>query len=300
MQKILSVSIAAVAAAFAGISPRAIAAEGKRLVVGEVPSHTVGAYRPFVIPGEIAESDGMVERRKGREIVVWCPERTSRSNPAALAAAKRFVESPFLPVGSIRIGYAGDAKGEALLKSLGVSYKAYGPNEVWQLGGMQMVALGPGTQELFRGDRIATLKRILAEKPVLALPGADLALLPVAVGRARAKPGAEAKVPKLPLFLGTSADFAEFASRSAGAELAVAEGGPAWIQSTSPACFAHIQNRDRFVALFCVAPSDVPESARPSLTRVWCTMLANLNIESGCDEKDAAPAKSGARSNTGR
>ena len=53
----------------------------KRFIVGDVPEHTTGAYRPFTIPGEIAADDGMVEFRKGRGIAVWCPEKVAKESP---------------------------------------------------------------------------------------------------------------------------------------------------------------------------------------------------------------------------
>ena len=60
---------------------------------------------------------------------------------------------------------------------------------------------------------------------------------------------------------------------------------PHIVQTTSPACFAHVKNRGQSIVVFNVAPSDVPAAARDPLTRVWCTILANLNIESGVEGK---------------
>jgi len=57
--------------------------------------------------------------------------------------------------------------------------------------------------------------------------------------------------------------------------------GPGWTQATKPACFALVKNRDHSIVVLNVAPSSVPEAARPALTRVWCTMLANINIDTG-------------------
>lgn len=279
----LAVSLAA-ALAFGGDEAEG---DGKRLVIGDVPEHTVGAYRPFTIPGEIAEADGLTELRKGRTITIWCPESVAREAPEKAAAAKRFVESPFLPIGSVSVGYVGDAAGESVLRDLGVRYTVFGAEKVYDLEKQQVVVLGPGTGALFRdANRLEALKKQIASHPVLVLPGADLSLLPVALTlKTEALPAdaSAATVPDLPLFAGIVYDFREFVERANGAECAVMDQAPAWMLATSPACFAHVKNRSLSIVVFTVAPRDVAEAARPALTRVWCTMLANLNIESGCD-----------------
>ena len=270
-------------------SPAGDASAGgaKRLVIGDVPEHTVGAYRPFMIPGEIDEADGLVECRKGRTIVVWCPERVAQEAPDKAAAAKRFIDSPFLPIGSVSVGYVGDPRGEAVLKELGVRYTAFGPRNIYDFGKNQVVALGPGTDALFRDDNLANaLKSLLSSHPVLVLPEADLSLLPFGLSRkteALSGDAASATVPDLPLFAGTVRDFRDFVARAKGTVCPVMDNGPAWMLPTSPACFALVKNRGNSVILLTIAPSDVPDVARPALTRVWCTMLANLNIETGCD-----------------
>ena len=257
----------------------------KRLIVGEVPAHTVGAYRPFTIPGEIEEVDGLVELREGRNITIWCPERVAQESPEKAAAAKRFVESKFVPIGSVTVGYVGNAAGAAIFRDLGVRFTTISPANLGGFDGVQVMALGPGTESLFRdAKRVSELKYWLGKKQLLILPGADLSLLPFTLTRkTEALPeNADATtVPDLPLFAGTARDFGEFVSRAAGAKLPVMGNAPAWILATSPACFAHLKNKSGTMVLFNVAPADVPEAARPALTRVWCTMLANLNIESG-------------------
>lgn len=275
-------------AALLSVSPLLAAEEGsKRLVIGDVPPHTVGAYRPFTIPGEIKESDGMVERRKGREIVIWCPESLANSKPKKVAAAKRFVESPFLPIKSLSVGYVGGKAGEALLKELGVVYTTHAPSEAWKLAGYQMLVLGPGTAELFTQEKQKEyLRKMLASRKLLVLPGADLSLLPFGLTRASAAlSAAAAAVPDLPLFAGIRKDFEDFNAKAKGYSCPVSDKGPGWMQTTSPACFAHVKNRGQSIVVFNVAPSDVPAEARDPLTRVWCTILANLNIESGVEGK---------------
>ncbi len=279
---------AAVLSATLALGENAPYGGAKRLVIGEPPEHTVGAYRPFTIPGEIDEADGLVECRKGRTIVVWCPERVAQEAPDKAAAAKRFVESPFLPIGSVSVGYVGDPQGEAVLKELGVQYTAFGPRNIYDFGKTQVVVLGPGTDALFRNDNQANaLKSLFSSHPVLVLPGADLSLLPFDLSRKTETLSADAaaltSIPDLPLFAGTARDFRDFVACAKGTGCPVMDGGPAWMMATSPACFAHVKNRSNSVILLNVAPAEVPEVARPALTRVWCTILANLNIETGCD-----------------
>ena len=256
----------------------------KRLVIGDPPPHTTGAYRPFIIPGEIEESDGLVELRHGRDITVWCPEGVARDKPDKAAAAKRFVESPFLPIGPVSVGYVGNAAGEALLTSLGVRYKAYDPTNPWDLGGnqVQVIVLGPGTADRLKNPaQEKALREQLSKRTLLVLPGADLSLLPFGLERGkttlRGADAAGATVPDLPVFAGIRRDFEEFLRLADGQECDIVAGGPAWMLATSPACFAHVKNRSVSIVILAVAPESVPESARPSLTRIWCTLLANLN-----------------------
>jgi len=275
----------ALCAAVAAFASLAQGAEGKKLVVGQVPAHTVGAYRPFSIPGEISVSDGFTELRKGREITIWCPERVAGEQPKKLAAAKRFVESPFLPVLPVSVGYVGGKPGEALLKGLGVKYEAFGPANIWNIANKQVAVLGPGTGETFVGKQAETLKKLLKGRALVVLPGADLSLLPFGLTRKEVAMPADgaATVPALPLFAGTEKDFASFASLDKGAKRAVMDRGPAWMMASSPACIAHVKASDRSIVIFNVAPGDVPEAAKPALTRVWCTVLANMNVETGAE-----------------
>lgn len=270
-------------AAVAAFASPALRAEGKKLVVGEVPPHTVGAYRPFAIPGEIDVSDGFTELRKGREITVWCPERVAAEKPKKLAAAKRFVESPFLPVLSVSVGYVGNKSGEAVLKDLGVQYEAFGPANIWNISGKQVAVLGPGTAEIFTGKNAETFRKLISGRRLVVLPGADLSLLPFGLSRKEISMPADGvtTVPSLPLFAGTEKDFAAFVALDKGARRPVMDKGPAWMQASSPACFAHVKAGDRTMVLVNVVPADVSEAARPALTRVLCTMLANINVETG-------------------
>ena len=255
----------------------------KRFIVGDVPEHTTGAYRPFTIPGEIAADDGMVEFRKGRGIAVWCPEKVAKESPRKAEAAKRFVASPFLPVKPLTVGYVGNAAGESLLRDLGVKFASYGVNNIWQIDINQVLVLGPGTGETFKTDaQKDTLRKRLSGRTVVVLPGADLSLLPLPVDR-KDEPldVKDATVPNLPVFAGTAGNFREFLDCAKGTSAPVVTKAPGWTLATKPACFALVKNRDHSIVVLNVAPSSVPEAARPALTRVWCTMLANINIDTG-------------------
>ena len=272
--------------AMAVLSAEAAFVDGeKRFIVGDVPEHTTGAYRPFTIPGEISADDGLVEFRKGRGIAVWCPEKVLKESPRKAEAAKRFVDSPFLPVKPVSVGYVGNAAGEAMLRDLGVTFASYGANNIWQVDINQVLVLGPGTGESFKTDaqRDAIRKRF-ANRSVIVLPGADLSLLPLAVSRTDEPLDAkDATVPALPLFMGTAGDFREFLEKAKGTSAPVVANGPGWTLATKPACFALVKNRDHSIVILNLAPSSVPEAARPALTRVWCTMLANMNIDTGSE-----------------
>ena len=85
-------------------------------------------------------------------------------------------------------------------------------------------------------------------------------------------------MPALPVFAGVQRDFRDFLRLAPGQECDVVSGGPAWMLASSPACFAQVKDRSHSIILLTVAPNDVPEAARPALTRLWCTILANLNV----------------------
>lgn len=104
-----------------------------------------------------------------------------------------------------------------------------------------------------------------------------------------ARPEAAPPVPELPVFAGIRRDFEEFLRLAGGCECDVVAGGPAWMLATSPACFAHLKNGSQSVIVMAVAPRDVPAAARAALTRVWCTILANLNVETPARTPDGQP-----------
>lgn len=279
------ISMMLIAAALAAGARGAFEDGEKRLLHGEPPPHTVGMFRPFVLPGEISADDGFVEFRKGHGIAVWCPERLVRESSPKVAAARRFMETPFVPIGPVSVAYVGDETGEAVLSDLGVPHWTCRPENVWELSLRQVVVLGPGTAERFRSDaQVKALKDRIAARTLVVLPGADLALLPFGIAREMAElppDGAGVRVPNLPLFMGIERDFRSFLDHAKGVKCPVVADGPAWMVATSPACIAHVKNRDVSIILLNIAPTSVPAAARPALTRVWCTILANINVESG-------------------
>ena len=253
----------------------------KRLVVGDPPPHTTGAFRPFVIPGEIEESDGFVELRQGRGMTVWCPGRAAQENPEKVAAARRFVDSLFLPVGSVSVAYFGETGGARVLESLGVQFKRHDARWLPSSAQTQLVVIGPGAgKSLKTPEEEKSFHEWLSSRTVLMLPGADLSILPFGLSTSRATlKAADATVPDLPVFAGIGRDFGEFLRLADGAPCDVVAGGPAWMLAASPACLAHVKNRGVSIVILTVAPGDVPEPARAALSRIWCTILANLNVE---------------------
>lgn len=273
---------AAIAVALFAVASGEGAANGaKRLVIGDPPPHKTGAFRPFAIPGKIDVADGFIELRQGRSMTVWCPESVEREKPDKVAAARRFIDSPFLPVGSVSVAYFGDAGGAQALESLGVRFTKHDARRLPPSAQTQLVVVGPGAEH---GPQTPEQKRSfqewLSSRTVVVLPGADLSLLPFGLSSGRAPLRAEeASVPDLPVFAGIQRDFEEFLRLCAGRETDVVEGGPAWLLSARPACFAHLKTGSMSAIVLTVAPGDVPEPARAALSRIWCTILANLNVE---------------------
>ena len=255
--------------------------EGKRLVIGDPPPHMTGAFRPFSIPGEIDAADGFVELRQGRTITVWCPEDVAQKSSDKVAAARRFVESPFLPIGSVSVAYVGDAGGAQTLEALGVRFTAHSANSLPASAQTQVIVLGPGAERGLRTpEEGKAFREKLVSRTVIALPGTDLSLLPFGLARERATLRVtDMAVPDLPVFAGIKRDFEQFLRLADGTACDVVAGGPAWMLAARPACIAHVKNGNMSAIVLTVAPGDIPEPARAALTRVWCTILANLNVE---------------------
>ncbi len=272
----------AIAVALSAVASGEGAANGtKRLVIGDPPPHETGAFRPFTIPGEIDESDGFIELRQSRSMTVWCPEGVAREKPDKVAAARRFIDSPFLPVGSVSVAYVGDAGGARALESLGVRFSTHGARSLPDPARTQVLVLGPGVErDLNTPAEEKTFRDWLASRTVVVLPGADLSFLPFGLSRERTTLRAtDAAVPDLPVFAGLKRDFLEFLRLANGTVCDVVAGGPAWMLAASPACLAHVKNGNMSAIVLTVAPDDVPEAARAALSRIWCTILANLNVE---------------------
>lgn len=276
---------AVVAVALAAFAARADEYAFKREVACDAaPEWTTGAYRPFVMPGGPVESDGIVELRQGHTLTLYVPKalraraRTDEGAAARLRLFDRFLATPFVPVGSVRVGYAGGKRGAALLKRLGVAFSEVRPQNVWNVATRQVLVMGPDVAESFRTPReLEELRRHLsALEAVVVMPGADLTLLPFPVRVETAKPAARVVVPDMPLFLGIRQELAAVNARAK--DLPVLAGGPAWTVATTPAVCSLTMKGTLPIVVLTVGPGDVPGAAR-ELSRLWCTLLANLNVE---------------------
>lgn len=250
----------------------------KLLIEGEVPPHTVGAYRPFLLPGVITEADGVTEYRLGHGLKVWYPPTL----PAAkVAELKRFMALPMKPIDSCHVAYIGDEKGKAILDSLGVSYHRYDNRNYWLVGNCEVVAVGGGINKILpQPKQVQALVKSVLSRYAIVLPGCDLDLVPKygITRQPAAADAAKASLPNLPVFLGAKRDFVDFLAKSAGVKYPALTGGPVWISSSVPAYFTHLKYRDNSILFMNVAPGDAPAEARDALTRFWCTVFANLNV----------------------
>lgn len=276
---------AVVAVALAAFAARADEYAFKREVACDAaPEWTTGAYRPFVMPGGPVESDGIVELRQGHTLTLYVPKalraraRTDEGAAARLRLFDRFLATPFVPVGSVRVGYAGGKRGAALLKRLGVAFSEVRPQNVWNVATRQVLVMGPDVAESFRTPReLEGLRHHLsALEAVVVMPGADLTLLPFPVRVETAKPAARVVVPDMPLFLGIRQELAAVNARAK--DLPVLSGGPAWTVATTPAVCSLTMKGTLPIVVLTVGPGDVPGAER-ELTRLWCMLLANLNVE---------------------
>ena len=276
---------AAVAVALAACVARADEYACKREVACEaVPEWTTGAYRPFVMPGGPVEADGIVELRQGHALTLYVPKalraraRTDGEVAARLRLFDRFLATPFVPVGSVRVGYAGGRKGAALLTRLGVAFSEVKPQNVWNVAMRQVLIVGPDVAEAFRTPREleGLRKHLSALEAVVMLPGADLTLLPFPVRVETAKPVARVEVPDLPLFLGIRRELAAVNDRAKA--LPTLAGGLAWTVATTPAVCSLTMKGTLPIVVLTVGPGDVPGAER-ELSRLWCMLLANLNVE---------------------
>ena len=276
---------AVVAVALAAFAARADEYAFKREVACDAaPEWTTGAYRPFVMPGGPVESDGIVELRQGHTLTLYVPKalraraRTDEGAAARLRLFDRFLATPFVPVGSVRVGYAGGKRGAALLKRLGVAFSEVRPQNVRNVATRQVLVMGPDVAESFRTPReLEGLRHHLsALEAVVVMPGADLTLLPFPVRVETAKPAARVVVPDMPLFLGIRQELAAVNARAK--DLPVLAGGPAWTVATTPAVCSLTMKGTLPIVVLTVGPGDVPGAER-ELTRLWCMLLANLNVE---------------------
>ncbi len=250
----------------------------KVLVEGPVPPHTVGAYRPFLLPGVITEADGVTEYREGHGLKIWYPSSLSAAKTAEL---KRFMALPMKPIDTCHVAYIGDEKGLAFLKSLGIKPHVYNERNYWLVNSCEVIMLGGGIRNVLKQSKqIEALMKAVRVRRTIVMPGCDLDLFPeysIAFSPAAADPS-KAAMPELPVFLGVKRDFSEFLEKSKGKSYPALTGGPSWISPSSPAYFTHFKYKSISIIFMSVGPDDVPDAARDALTRLWCTVLANLNV----------------------
>lgn len=269
--------------AFAALSASAAFEDGEKLIFrGKAPSYETGTFRPFTLPGRIVEADGMVEYRRGHGLAVWCPED---AGPEKVAALERFMAAPFRPVGPCRVAYVGGPEGERILRGLGVRYVAFGASNLHGARSQQVLVLGPGAEKAVgEGKDRNRFAKLVADRLTVVLPGADLTMLPYGMERRDEPVPADcsrAAMPDLPAFLGCGRHFREFLAASGGRAYPAVAGGPNWAARSTPAYFAHVKHGCNSILVLNVAPDGVPEAARAPLSRLWCTMLANVNVASG-------------------
>lgn len=267
--------------------------DGEKLIFrGEVPAYETGAFRPFTLPGRIDESDGMVEYRRGHGLAVWCPED---AEPGKVAALEKFMAAPFRPIGSCSVAYVGGPDGERVLRDLGVEFVAFGAANLHGAHLRQVVVLGPGVEKIVaEGKNRGIFDRLVSKRLTVVLPGTDLSVLPYGLGRKGAsvpEDAAAATLPALPAFLGCTRHFRDLLAASKGRAYPAVVGGPAWTARSTPAYFAHVKHGSSSILVLNVAPGDVPAAARAPLSRLWCTLFANVNVASGAGSDPLAAAR---------
>ena len=269
-------------AAFAAFAAVAAFEDGEKLIFrGAVPPHETGTFRPFTLPGRIAEADGMVEYRRGHGLAVWCPEDADAGKVAAL---ETFMAAPFRPIGPCRVGYVGGPEGERTLKELGVDCVTFGAANFHGVRSRQVVILGPGAEKIVAaGKNRAIFDKLVPDRLTVVLPGTDLSLLPYGLRRTDESVPADvsaATLPDLPAFLGCGRHFRDFLAASKGRTYPAVAGGPAWAARAAPAYAVHVKHGSNSILILTVSPDAVPAAARAPLARLWCTMFANLNVAS--------------------
>ena len=248
-----------------------------------------GNFRTIVDCGFNLAYASLLEYRRNHGLVVFCQlDVTARygKDPAATHLVHNLLRNMgnrFVPVGPQRAGYVGDDKGAALLDRLGVSCRRLQPWDLYGNAGVQVLIVGAGP---VAKDKEDALRQVVSRvETALFLPGAPLDLLPEKV-QATPRRVYRASAPENePAFAGIAA--ADLYFRTAHT-LPVYTGAPDWFAAAKPALMGRLGN--------CILMPPAPESVDglwngEKLSRVWSSILTELNVGLGEDSRLFAPGK---------
>ena len=248
-----------------------------------------GNFRTIVDCGFNLAYASLLEYRRNHGLVLFCQlDVTARygKDPAATHLVHNLLRNMgnrFVPVGPQRAGYVGDDKGAALLDRLGVSCRRLQPWDLYGNAGVQVLIVGAGP---VAKDKEDALRQVVSRvETALFLPGAPLDLLPEKV-QATPRRVYRASAPENePAFAGIAA--ADLYFRTART-LPVYTGAPDWFAAAKPALMGRLGN--------CILMPPAPESVDglwngEKLSRVWSSILTELNVGLGEDSRLFAPGK---------
>ena len=248
-----------------------------------------GNFRTIVDCGFNLAYASLLEYRRNHGLVLFCQlDVTARygKDPAATHLVHNLLRNMgnrFVPVGPQRAGYVGDDKGAALLDRLGVSCRRLQPWDLYGNAGVQVLIVGAGPVAKDKEDALRQV--VSCVETALFLPGAPLDLLPEKV-QATPRRVYRASAPENePAFAGIAA--ADLYFRTART-LPVYTGAPDWFAAAKPALMGRLGN--------CILMPPAPESVDglwngEKLSRVWSSILTELNVGLGEDSRLFAPGK---------
>ena len=250
---------------------------------------TRGNFRTVVDCGFNLAYASLLEYRRRHGLVLFCQmDVTARygKDPAATRLVHNLLRNMgnrFVPVGPQRTGYLGDEKGAAVLDKLGVGYERLSCSDLYTGDRPQVLLLGPNPAPK---EHVAAIRAFVKKaETIVVLPGAPLDLLPDAVRR-ETRPVYRAALPAgEPAFAGIAA--ADLYFRTAHG-LPVYTGAPDWFAAAKPAIMGRLGN--------CILMPPAPESVdglwnAEKLSRVWSSILTELNVGLGEDSRLFAPGK---------
>jgi hypothetical protein len=229
----------------------------------------------------------LLELRKGHGLVLFCQlDVTSRylTDPVATRLVDNILSvmaKPFVPVGAQRVLYLGDSGGEESLKRMGMNFSKMSKFDIWGLSSCQVLILGPNAIPEKNHEDFKKFIQNNQSMAIIALPGAQLELLPGNL-KIEKKKLFKASVPeKDPLFAGiTNADLYFREVR----ELPVLSSAPDWMITTQPALFAKLDQVTGAIVVFTISPDDVDGLwNKEKVSRVWSAVFNNMNIGLGQD-----------------